>query len=65
MKRILLLTLVLSLATIISAAAWVSVPDRGDTGWRTYTYHAGPAGFNGTAGFVVNNLMKTFFHFQK
>ncbi len=57
MKRILLLTLLLFFATVISGAAWISVPDRGDTGWRTYVYHAGPAGFNGTAGFVVSNAI--------
>jgi hypothetical protein len=57
MKRILLLTLLLFFATVISGAAWVSVPDRGDTGWRTYIYLAGPAGFTGTAGFVVSNVI--------
>ena len=57
MKRIIFLTLLLFFATVISAAAWISVPDRGDTGWRTYIYHAGPAGFTGTAGFVVSNVI--------
>ena len=57
MKRILLLTLVIFFATVISGAAWISVPDRGDTGWQTYIYHAGPAGFTGTAGFVVSNVI--------
>lgn len=57
MKRILLLTFLLFFANVVSGAAWVSVPDRGDTGWRTYIYHVGPAGFNGTAGFVVSNVI--------
>jgi hypothetical protein len=39
------------------AQAWVSVPDAGDTGWRTYVYQAGEAGFTGTAGFVVSNVL--------
>lgn len=57
MKRILLLTLLLFFATVISGAAWISVPDRGDTGWLTYSYPAGPDGFTGTAGFVVSNVI--------
>jgi hypothetical protein len=57
MKKILLLTLLLFFATVISGAAWISVPNRGDTGWQTYIYLAGPAGFNGTAGFVVSNVI--------
>ncbi|MCX5891843.1 MAG: hypothetical protein NTW80_02535 [Deltaproteobacteria bacterium] len=57
MKRIIFLTLLLLFATNISGAAWISAPDRGDTGWRTYTYHASPAGFTGTAGFVVSNVI--------
>ena len=57
MKRILFLTLVIFFATVISGAAWISVPDRGDTGWRTYIYHAGSAGFTGIAGFVVSNVI--------
>jgi len=39
------------------ASAWVYVPDYGDTGWQTYTYTAGAAGFTGTAGFVVSNAV--------
>lgn len=39
------------------AQAWVSVPDAGDTGWQTYVYQAGEAGFTGTAGFVVSNVL--------
>jgi hypothetical protein len=57
MKRILLLTLLLFFASVISGAAWVSVPNQGDTGWLTYIYHAGPNGFTGTAGFVVSNVI--------
>ena len=57
MKRILLLTLLLFFATVISGAAWISVPDQGDTGWQTYIYLAGPDGFTGTAGFVVSNVI--------
>lgn len=47
--------LVLSISN--SAGAWISVPDQGDTGWRTYTYTAGPGGLSGTAGFVVSNVV--------
>jgi hypothetical protein len=57
MKRILLLTFMLFFTTVISAMAWISTPDRGDTGWQTYIYHEGPAGFTGTAGFVVSNVI--------
>ena len=57
MKRILLLTLLFFFATAISGAAWISVPDQGDTGWQTYIYLAGPGGFTGTAGFVVSNVI--------
>ncbi len=57
MKKILLLTLVLLFATVISGAAWISVPDQGDTGWQTYIYPVGPGGFTGTAGFVVSNVI--------
>ena len=39
------------------ASAWVYVPSQGDTGWQTYTYTAGPGGFNGIAGFVVSNVI--------
>jgi hypothetical protein len=39
------------------AFAWVYVPSQGDTGWQTYTYSAGPGGFNGIAGFVVSNVI--------
>ena len=37
--------------------AWVFVLDYGDTGWQTYVYQTGPAGFTGTAGFVVSNVI--------
>lgn len=39
------------------ASAWIYVPSQGDTGWQTYTYTAGPGGFNGIAGFVVSNVI--------
>jgi hypothetical protein len=35
------------------------VPSRGDTGWQTYTYTAGPGGFTGTVGFVASNVIDT------
>ena len=41
----------------VKAEAWVFVPDQGDTGWQTYVYNPGPAGFTGTAGFVVSNVI--------
>ena len=41
----------------MKAHAWVFVPDYGDTGWQTYVYQTGPAGFTGTAGFVVSNVI--------
>ncbi len=40
-----------------SSEAWIGVPDMGDSGWQTYRYQVGPAGFNGTAGFVVSNAV--------
>jgi hypothetical protein len=45
------------LITGLESQAWVFVPDKGDTGWQTYAYKAGPAGFSGTAGFVVSNVI--------
>jgi hypothetical protein len=33
------------------------VPDRGDTGWQTYTYTADANGFTGIAGFVISNVV--------
>ena len=41
----------------MKAHAWVFVPDNGDTGWQSYVYQTGPAGFTGTAGFVVSNVI--------
>jgi hypothetical protein len=41
----------------VKAEAWVFVPDQGDTDWQTYVYNPGPAGFTGTAGFVVSNVI--------
>jgi len=41
----------------MKAHAWVFVPDNGDTGWQSCVYQTGPAGFTGTAGFVVSNVI--------
>jgi hypothetical protein len=58
MRNLLFLVLALSIFTgDLTAHAWVFVPDNGDTGWRTYVYQTGPAGFDGTAGFVVSNVI--------
>jgi len=55
--RIILFTLLLLVIAVIPSEAWISVPNYGDTGWQTYYYPAGPAGFTGTAGFVVSNAV--------
>jgi len=39
------------------ASAWIYVADKGDSGWHTCTYTAGPEGFTGIAGFVVSNVI--------
>lgn len=59
MKKMVLVGLVLCILGSIgfNAEAWVYVPDQGDTGWQTYVYNPGPAGFTGTAGFVVSNVI--------
>jgi hypothetical protein len=59
MKKILFMGVVLLILGSVSvkARAWVYVPDQGDTGWQTYLYTAGPAGFSGVAGFVVSNVI--------
>jgi len=46
-----------TLVTNYGAAAWIYLPDQGDTGWQTYTYTAGPGGFTGTVGLVVSNVI--------
>jgi hypothetical protein len=58
MKKMLIIiaTVWLVLGVNCGASAWIYVPDQGDTGWQTHTYTAGPAGFTGTAGFVVSNV---------
>ncbi len=58
MKTILIIIISVLLAPGLSygAPAPIYVPDKGDTGWQTYTYTAGPEGFTGTAGFVVSNV---------
>jgi len=56
-KLLFLLVAFIIFAADMQAQAWVFVPDYGDTGWRTYVYQTGPAGFTGTAGFVVSNVI--------
>jgi len=58
MKKILIVIISILSAPGLSfgAPARIYVPSRGDTGWQTYTYTAGPVGFTGTAGFVVSNV---------
>ena len=62
MKKMLIIiaTVLLVLGFNYGASAWIYVPDQGDTGWQTYTYTAGPAGFTGSAGFVVSNVIDTY-----
>jgi hypothetical protein len=59
MKRMLIIiaTVWLVLGVNYGASAWIYLPNQGDTGWQTYTYTAGLAGFAGTAGFVVSNVI--------
>jgi hypothetical protein len=54
---IIIISVLLAPGLTYAAPAVVYVPNRGDTGWRTYTYTAGPEGFTGTAGFVVSNVI--------
>jgi hypothetical protein len=58
MKTILIVIISVLLAPGLSygGPATIYLPDYGDTGWRTYTYTAGPEGFTGTVGFVVSNV---------
>jgi hypothetical protein len=62
MKKMLIVigTVFLVLGFNFAASAWVYVPDQGDTGWRTYSYTVGSAGFTGTAGFVVSNVIDNY-----
>jgi len=62
MKKLLIIvaTVWLVLGVSYGASAWIYVPGQGDTGWQTYTYTAGPGGFNGTAGFVSSNAVDNF-----
>jgi hypothetical protein len=62
MKKMLIIiaTALLVLGVNYGASAWIYVPDQGDTGWQTFTYTAGPAGFSGTAGFVVSNVIDNY-----
>lgn len=59
MKKLLIVmgTVLLVLGFNYAASAWVYVPDQGDTGWQSYTYTAGSNGFDGSAGFVVSNVI--------
>jgi hypothetical protein len=59
MKKLLIIlaTVWLVLGLNHGASAWIYVPGQGDTGWQTYTYTAGPAGFEGRAGFVSSNAV--------
>jgi hypothetical protein len=58
MNKILIVIISVLLAPGLSfgAPAPIYVPNQGTTGWKTYTYTAGPEGFTGTAGFVVSNV---------
>ncbi len=62
MKKMLIIigTVLLVLGFNFAASAWVYVPDQGDTGWQTYSYTVGSAGFTGTAGFVVSNVIDNY-----
>jgi hypothetical protein len=62
MKKMLIIigTVLLVLGFNYAASAWVYVPDQGDTGWQTYSYTVGSAGFAGTVGFVVSNVVDNY-----
>jgi hypothetical protein len=62
MKKVLIIiaTVWLVLGLNYGASAWIYVADQGDTGWQTYTYTAGAAGFTGTVGFVVSNVIDNY-----
>ena len=59
MKKMLIImgTVLLVLGFNCAASAWIYVPDQGDTGWQTYSYTVGSAGFAGSVGFVVSNVV--------
>ena len=59
MKKMLIVigTVLLVLGFNYAASAWVYVPNQGDTGWQTYSYTVGSAGFAGSVGFVVSNVI--------
>lgn len=61
MKKMLIIiaTVWLVLGFNYAASAWIYVPDRGDTGWQSFTYTAGSGGVIGSAGFVVSNAFDT------
>ena len=62
MKKMLIIigTVLLVLGFNYAASAWVYVPDQGDTGWQTYSYTVGSAGFAGSVGFVVSNVVDNY-----
>lgn len=62
MKKMLIImgTVLLVLGLNYAASAWVYVPDQGDTGWQTYSYTVGSAGFAGSVGFVVSNVVDNY-----
>jgi hypothetical protein len=62
MKKMLIImsTVLLVLGFTYAASAWVYVPDQGDTGWQTYSYTVGSAGFAGSVGFVVSNVIDNY-----
>jgi hypothetical protein len=62
MKKMLIVmgTVLLVLGFNYAASAWVYVPDQGDTGWQTYSYTVGSAGFSGSVGFVVSNVVDNY-----
>ncbi len=53
------------LAVQDESLAWVFVDAYGETGWQRFTCQAGPAGFSGTAGFVVSKGINIDFIRQK
>ena len=62
MRKMLIIigTVLLVLGFNYAALAWISVPDQGDTGWRSHSYTAGSGGFAGTVGFVVSNVIDNY-----
>jgi hypothetical protein len=60
-KRLIIMsTVLLVLGFNYVASAWVYVPNQGDTGWQTYSHTVGSAGFAGSVGFVVSNVIDNY-----